>query len=37
MLMLEEGEPTDPAAFVTMVPNWTVGETFTADSGERPV
>jgi hypothetical protein len=28
LLRLEDGEPPDPAVFVTAVPNWTVGETF---------
>jgi hypothetical protein len=27
-LMLEDGDPADPAAFVTAVPNWRVGDEF---------
>jgi hypothetical protein len=29
-----DGEVCDPAGFVTAVPNWTVGETFSVGSGE---
>jgi hypothetical protein len=28
LLMLPDGQPPDPAAFVTAVPNWSVGEEF---------
>ncbi len=35
LLMLEDGEPNDPAAFVTVVPNWSVGETILLGPGER--
>jgi hypothetical protein len=35
LLKLEDGEPHDPAVFVTVVPNWTVGETFLLGDGER--
>lgn len=33
--MLKDGEPTDPAALITAIPNWTVGETFTTGCGEE--
>lgn len=35
LLMLEDGEPHDPSAFVTAVPNWTVGETFMTGRGQQ--
>jgi hypothetical protein len=35
LLKLEDGEPTDPAVFVTAVPNWTVDETFSTGRGEE--
>jgi hypothetical protein len=35
LLRLPDGEPNDPAVFVTAVPNWTVGETFLLSRGER--
>jgi hypothetical protein len=35
LLVLENGEPNDPAVFVSAVPNWTVGETFLLAGGER--
>jgi hypothetical protein len=34
VLLLPDGEPHDPAALVSMIPNWTVGETFTLADGE---
>jgi hypothetical protein len=33
-LVDEQGEVFDPAGFVTAVPNWTFGETFSIGSGE---
>ena len=35
LLVLEDGEPNDPAAFLTAVPNWTVGETFSTARGAQ--
>jgi hypothetical protein len=35
LLRLEDGEPNDPAVFVTAVPNWTVGETFSTGRGHE--
>jgi len=35
LLMLRGGEPADPAAFVTAVPNWRVGETFSVAGDKR--
>ncbi len=35
LLVLPDDEPHDPAAFVTAVPNWTVGETILLAPGER--
>jgi hypothetical protein len=35
LLILKDGEPNDPPALVTIVPNWTVGETFTTGRGEQ--
>jgi hypothetical protein len=35
LLMLEDGEPNDPAALVTAVPNWTVCETFSTGRGHE--
>jgi len=35
LLMLRGGEPVDPAAFVTAVPNWREGEEFMVSSGKR--
>jgi hypothetical protein len=35
LLRLEDGDPNDPAVFVSVVPNWTVGETFLLGAGER--
>ena len=34
LLALESGEPADPAAFVTAVPAWHVGDTLFASSGQ---
>jgi hypothetical protein len=28
LLVLRDGQPPDPAAFVTAVPNWRIGEEF---------
>jgi hypothetical protein len=33
--ILEDGEPNDPAVFVSLVSNWTVGETFSLARGEQ--
>ena len=35
LLVLPDGEPHDPAAFVTAVPNWSVDETFMLGQGEQ--
>jgi hypothetical protein len=35
LLRLEDGEPNDPAVFVTAVPNWTVDETFSTGRGHE--
>ncbi len=35
LLVLEDGDSPDPAAFVTVVPGWTVGETFLLTASER--
>jgi len=35
LLMLRGGEPPDAAAFVTAVPNWSVGETFMVAGGKQ--
>jgi hypothetical protein len=35
LLRLEDGEPNEPAALITAVPNWTVGETFSTARGEE--
>jgi hypothetical protein len=35
LLFLPDGEPNDPAVFVTAVPNWSVGETITLGAGEQ--
>jgi hypothetical protein len=33
-LVDEGGEPLDPVTFITAVPNWSAGETFSLASGE---
>lgn len=33
-LVDERGEPLDPVTFITAVPNWVVGDTFSLGSGE---
>lgn len=35
VLMLENGEPADPAAFLTAIPTWRVGDEFLAGSDLR--
>jgi hypothetical protein len=35
LLVLPDGQPPDPAAFVTAVPNWGVGEEFMVSRGGR--
>jgi hypothetical protein len=35
LLKLEDAEPNDPSVFVSAVPNWTVGETFTTGRGHE--
>ena len=35
LLVTPDGEPHDPAAFVTAVPNWREGEVLTLGDGER--
>jgi hypothetical protein len=32
---LPDDEPNDPAAFITTVPNWSVGETIMLSEGEQ--
>ena len=34
LLAVEDGEPADPAVFVTAVPDWRPGMTFFAASGQ---
>jgi hypothetical protein len=35
LLKLENGEPPDPAVFVTVIPSWSVGETFLVTAHQR--
>jgi hypothetical protein len=35
LLVDHDGQPTDPAAFVTAVPNWSEGELITLGCGEQ--
>jgi hypothetical protein len=35
LLLLPDGEPADPATFLTAVPNWEPGETFRTGDGAR--
>jgi hypothetical protein len=35
LLRLEDGEPNDPAVYVSAVPNYAVGETFLLGRGHR--
>jgi hypothetical protein len=35
LLKLEDGEPYDPSVFVTVIPSWSVGETFLVTAHER--
>jgi hypothetical protein len=35
LLVLPDDEPNDPAAFITAVPNWSVGETIMLGEGEQ--
>jgi len=35
LLVLANGEPADPAAFVTANPQWNLGDRFTASDGGR--
>ncbi len=35
LLVLANGEPADPAAFVTANPQWNLGDPFTAGDGSR--
>ncbi len=35
LLSLPNGEPADPAAFVTANPQWQAGDPFTAGDGSR--
>jgi hypothetical protein len=35
LLLLADGEPNDPAVFVTAIPNWSVGEIITVGNGEK--
>ena len=34
LLVLPDGQPPDPAAFLTAVPNWSVGEEFMVSNGD---
>jgi hypothetical protein len=34
-LVLENGEPADPAGFATALPDWKIGDEFLASSFER--
>jgi hypothetical protein len=35
LLKLEDGEPYDPSVFVTVIPSWSVGETFLVTAHQR--
>jgi len=35
LLVMPDGEPNDPAVFITMVPNWTIGEVITLGAGDQ--
>jgi hypothetical protein len=35
LLALQEGQPPDPAVFVTAVPNWAIGEMFMVGGGKQ--
>jgi hypothetical protein len=35
LLMLENDEPYDPAVFVTVIPSWSVGDTFLITAHQR--
>ena len=35
LLRLEDGEPNDPAALLTPVPNWQVDQTFLTGRGDE--
>jgi hypothetical protein len=35
LLLLADGEPNDPAVFVTAIPNWSVGEVITVGNGAK--
>jgi hypothetical protein len=35
LLRLADGDPNDPPALVTAVPNWTVGDTFLTGRGDE--
>jgi hypothetical protein len=35
LLRLQDGEPNDPAVYVSAVPNYAVGETFLLGKGHR--
>ena len=35
LLVLPDGEPNDPASFVSAIPNWSVGEVITLGRGEQ--
>jgi hypothetical protein len=35
LLVLPDGEPNDPAVFVTAVPNWSADELITLGDGEQ--
>jgi hypothetical protein len=37
LLRLSDGEPLDPAALVTMIPNWAAGETSMLAHSVEPV
>jgi len=35
LLLLPDGEPNDPAVYVTGIPNWSVDEVIMLGNGER--
>ena len=35
ILVLPDGQPNDPAVFVTAIPNWSIGEVITLGDGEK--
>lgn len=35
LLFLPDGEPNDPAVFISMIPNWSPGDEITLGGGEQ--